>query len=92
MGNGGLSIPKVGLPQDTKGSFNTTIQRSANKLDGVSYGNNRSLAKSPASFYYPPDGTGRDWYITNSNGGLITKYDRPANQYFESSLRYNYLA
>ena len=60
--NGGLTIPRISNPQTIKGNFETSVRKSLNKLNSSFYGSNRSLSKDPAPFYYPPDGTGRDFY------------------------------
>lgn len=87
VNNGGLTVTKVGQPPVTKGFFDCSVSRPLGKLDRTFYGSNRSLAKDPPSFYYPPDGTGRDFYIIKNNGGLISNYGKPANHYFEQNLR-----
>lgn len=87
VNNGGLSIPKISQPPSTKGYFDCRLSKDVTKMDRSFYGSNCSLGKSPASFYYPPDGTGRDFYITKNNGGLINPYNKSPNHFFQSTLR-----
>ena len=34
------------------------------------------LVRAPQALYYPPSGSGRDWYIIDDNGGSVKKYSR----------------
>lgn len=87
VNNGGLTLSKVSQPQNTKGFFDCSLSKHVDKLDKTFYGSNRSLGKSPASFYYPPDGTGRDFYITKNNGGLVNLYKQSSSNAFQNTLR-----
>lgn len=87
VNNGGLTINKVFQPVTTQGHFNTSIYKSPDKLDKTFYGGRASLAKESPSFYYPPDGTGRDWYIIHNNGGLVNKHGGSPHHNFNDNLR-----
>ena len=48
-----------------------------------------SPVKEPTTFYYRSDGTGRDSYVLNNNGGYRPEFDIKVSgdRFFKSSLR-----
>jgi hypothetical protein len=67
MNNGGLtSVNKVGL-----GNTGVHIRQYHGPAS-----HSRSASKSPPTFYYQSDGTGRDSYVLMDNGGYRPEYDK----------------
>ena len=89
INNGGLTISRVNQPDSTNDYFNCSVKKGLVKHDSAFYGSNRSLAKDPPPFYYPPDGTGRDFYIIKNNGGLINNHQSSLHHNFHKELRYS---
>eukprot|EP00344_Euplotes_crassus_P000073 CAMPEP_0197004556 /NCGR_PEP_ID=MMETSP1380-20130617/23367_1 /TAXON_ID=5936 /ORGANISM="Euplotes crassus, Strain CT5" /LENGTH=246 /DNA_ID=CAMNT_0042423385 /DNA_START=1 /DNA_END=738 /DNA_ORIENTATION=+ len=79
--NGGLTIPRIqNFSQRTK-FLDCSTSKGINKLNSSFVQPKTGLAKSPTRVHYPPDGTGRDWYIVRDN------HFTPKNTSFESTLR-----
>ena len=81
--NGGLSYPeKVGM-RHTGVSFN--------KYNGPARHRSPSPFKPAATFYYQSDGTGRDSYVLQNNGGSRIEHKNRQNgdPLFYDSLRSN---
>ena len=80
--NGGLTIPRISNQSMNSKFFDCSISKGPDKTDRKFYGGCSSgLAKNPQKINYPPDGTGRDWYIIQNNNFT------PTNQAFQESLR-----
>ena len=87
INNGGLTISRINKPNWINDYFNCSVKKSLGKYDSTFYGSNRSIAKDPPPFYYPPDGIGRDYYIIKNNGGLINRHQNSLHHNFENELR-----
>lgn len=81
--NGGLSVARVRNNSEHSKFLDCSIEKSSNKMQSSFYKTTAGLAKSPGRINYPPDGTGRDWYIIRENGF------NPNKMTFESTLRYD---